>query len=174
MLRCRGFRTPAGLGLGLHPSHSNPGFDSATEPLWPHQHESHAQHAVGCQNPEGQCTHRGGDQHYSIHKIRHGSRFPDSCRAAKVRVGPLNLDWRPFCTKNPLEQFSQMFSKSMRLCVLTIGIPLRSRASCREKPFRNRSRENPRLRPLLPTRAADRSQALAKPAQIVRLHPHRQ
>jgi len=47
----------------LHPGLSNPGFDSTTQPLWPHQRESHAQHAIGCQNTEGQCTNRGGDQH---------------------------------------------------------------------------------------------------------------
>ena len=61
--------------FSLHPGLPNPGFDSATLPLWPHQRKSHAQHAIGCQDTEGQCANRGGDQHLSIHKIRHGSRF---------------------------------------------------------------------------------------------------
>ena len=138
-----GLRSPDQPSSCLHLSHPNPIFDTATNPLRPHHRESHAQHAVGCQNSEGQCTNRGGDQHYSIHKVRHGSRFPHFTRG-RERARRAPRSWlEAFSRKNPLEQLSQMFSKSMRLCVLTIGIPVRSRRTLPSKTFRNRTAETP-------------------------------
>jgi hypothetical protein len=71
---------------------------------------------------------------------------------------------KAFCNKNPLEQFSQIFSKSMRLCVLTNGVPLPDRNILARKndsgPGRGKS---PRIPLMLRTRTADLSKAPAKP-----------